>query len=519
MKLSNPIIILALHLLIMMMLVILGWHAAMGDWGNYYYGSKLFSVDNGMKAYDTDYFNHFVEVNGHERSFLSYTQVPPFSLLVFYPFSFLPVGIAKLSFMLFSYFLCVLSITRLFKKLKIDLKWTLLLPLLFLLSFKSNMEQGQTYFLIIALLSFGWIARENGKLIIAGFLFAFAIHLKIFPAIVLLWLFAERDWRMLGITISACLVLIGASLLFLHWEIWNYYGTQILPRLAKGEITNTYATTFQSIQVLLKQLFVPDALHNPSARFNSTAVYQWGIVVWTGIVLVTAFLFSFDKRQNSFSKFSMWIVAGMLISGYGSTYGLLLLIFPAIAIIQKENISSQRKLILLLIVALVNNIPVTRIMELPLPFSFLRLLFMVLFFVLLIYFLRPRWNKYALTALFIPLLSLLHFQKQEQGSMYFLKTEPSLLVTGFMLSGDTVYYGYRDGDGLHRSFQLFPEHITDVEKKADGNNYIFVFNPDKDFPGEQVKEKFIINKKWMLYLSDRNRGPGFTTIRMKKINL
>jgi hypothetical protein len=505
------------HLVFIAVLLVMARNAPVGDWGNYYYGSKLFSFFGGsIKAYDVDTFNHFAEISGGEKMFLSYTQVPPLTILVFYPFTFFSIGIAKILFLLISYLFCAVAVFKLFKKLNTDLRWTLLLPLLLFLPMKSNIDQGQLYFLLIGLLSFGWLARENGKLILAGFLFALAIHLKIFPAIILIWLLFEKDWRTFGITICAVLVLFLGSLLCIEGETWNYYGTVILPRLAKGEITNTYASIYQSMQVMLKQLFVPDALHNPTAPFDSVFAFRFGNLLWTGIVLFATILFSLDKKQDSFSRFSIWLLAGMLISGYGSTYGLLLLVFPLIFILQSKEIPQHKKAILLVLVLLVCNIPVTAFMNLHFPFSFLRLWLMIIFSVMLFYFFRPRINYFALAG-FAVLLLLLNRDQQEQGSKYFLKKEPSLLVTDFSVSGDSILYTYRDVDGLHRSFSMFPEHITESKIKDEDKYYIYIYDQQKDFPGEQVTEEMTINNKYLLYLSDRNRGPGFTTIRIKGI--
>jgi hypothetical protein len=519
MKLTNPIIILAFHLLIMVLLVIWGWHAAMGDWGNYYYGATAlkFRSEARFWIYDPTYFNSYVDSWHGERSFLSYTQVPPLSMAIYYPFTLMKVGLAKLVFTLFSYFICVFSIGRLFKKLQIDLRWSLLLPLLFFLPFRSNIDSGQSYFLLIALLAGGWLAKENGKWIFAAFLFALAIHLKIFPAIVLIWFMAEKDWKMFGATIGATLLFSAVSLPFIDWEIWKNYCVEILPRLAKGEINNTFATSYQSMQVLLKQVSVPDAMHNPNPAFDAPVFFYLLNFLWTGAVLVIAFLFSFDRKQNSFLRFSIWIFAGMLISGYGSTYGLLLLIFPAIAIIQDQRLRSNKKIILLLLVGLICNIPVWWIMQFPFPVSFLRLIITLLFFVLLISAIHPQWNKVALIAMLIPLLSLINAETQEEGSNYFLKKEPSLLVTGFRISGDTVKYIYRDDEGLHQAEQLFPEHIESISENTSSRHFAF-WGVDYRFPGEQISNVYVINKKYLLYLSDKNRGPGFNTIRIKELD-
>ncbi len=520
MKFNHPVFIYTIHLLFWVTLLVLGRHAAIGDWGNYYYGAHANLAGYKTLIYDPGMFNQYVDSWQGEKTFLSYTQVPPLSLAIYFPFTFLKAGIAKLVFICFTYLICVFSIKYLFKKLQIDLLWSLLLPLLFFLPFRSNVDLGQSYFLLVALLAGGWLARENKKWMLAAFLFAFAIHLKIFPAIVLLWFLVEKDWKMFGATVGAVLLLFAASLPFVDWEIWKYYGTEILPRLAKGEITNTYATNYQSVQVLLKKLFVPDQLHNPGAPFNSTTLFQYGNITWSGIILVIAFLFSFDKKQPSFLRFSIWLTAGILISGYGSTYGLLLLIFPAIAIINHAIVSRNTKLMLLFLIALVGNIPVLWIMKFVFPFSFLRLLLTILLFAGMIYAFRPRWNKLALIALIIPFFSLVNDKMQDNGSSYLLNVEPSLLITDFFenVNENKIQYSYRDINGMQNGEFIFPEKMQYCEGVLSMDaHHILCKGKEYYFPDERISNALLINGKTLLYLSDKNRGVGFYTIRRMEI--
>ncbi|MDQ3111083.1 MAG: DUF2029 domain-containing protein [Bacteroidota bacterium] len=518
MKLNHPVVIFGFHLLFIILLLTIGWNAAIGDWGNYYYGAAGYVDGHAQGIYDVARFNNYVDsYHLKEDYFLSYTQVPPLSLLIYFPFTLMKVGLAKLVFTITTYLLCAFSITRLFTKMQIDLRWSMLLPLLLLLPFRSNVDAGQSYFLLLALLAEGWLARENGKWILAAFLFAFAIHLKIFPAIVLIWLLAGKDWKMFGATICAVAILFGVSLLYVDWGTWEYYCVEVLPRLAKGEITNTYATAYQSMPVLLKQLFVPDAMHNPSAAFDSGFLYRFGTIIWSGMVLMIAFLFSFDKKQSSFLRFAVWIFAGMLISGYGSTYGLLLLIFPAIAIVKQESLNRNTKFALLFLIALIANIPMNWIMNFSLPFSFLRLFLMLCFFAGLIYLFRPQWNRLALIAMLVPFLSLINGKSQLDGSDYFLKKEPSLLITDYRIESDTIIYSYRDGEGLHEGRELFAEQIEQVEEKGGYPHFAYWDNVEYRFYGEQISELVVINNKYFLYLSDKNRGAGFYTLRIKQI--
>ncbi|HET6990547.1 MAG TPA: glycosyltransferase family 87 protein [Bacteroidia bacterium] len=518
MKSNQSVFILGFHLLFLLVLLLWSMHAPIGDWGNYYYGSKAYLRGSGIDIYDPTHFNAYVASCGEQHFFLSYTQVPPLSLLIYIPFSLLKAGTAKLLFSVLTYLICVFSITRLFRKRQLDLRWSLLLPLLFFLPFKSNIDLGQSYFLLIAMLVEGWMARENGKWILSAILFALSIHLKLFPAIILIWFLMEKDWKMFGATICAVGLFFVISLMFVNWEIWKFYFVEILPRMAKGEITNTYSTSYQSMQVLLKQLFVPDALQNKNYVLDEPFFYEKGNRLWLGIVLVIATLFSYDKKRNSFFRFSIWIFAGLLISGYGSSYGLLQLVFLTIAIISSSRTSTARKIILLILIGIVANIPVQWFLNYQAPFSFPRLFFILILLGTIIYFFRPEWNRVAMILSVIILISLFTINNlRVDENNYLLKEEPSLLITDFAVEGNTIKYNFRNQDGMNTASIVYHDSISDFRVLKYDPHCIHFDGGDIEFPGERIARAFLINGNTLLYLSDKNRGVGFYTIREMRI--
>jgi hypothetical protein len=517
MKSNQTVFISGFHLCFVVILLLWTMHSPMGDWGNYYYGSHAFMQGLGLAIYEPVDFNTYVQECGSHNFFLSYTQVPPLSLLIYIPFSLFKVGTGKIIFSVFTYLICVFSIVRLFKKLKLDLRWTMLLPLLFFLPMKSNIEQGQAYFLLVAILAEGWMARENGKWILSAILFAFAIHLKIFPAIIMIWFLAEKDWKMFGATICAVVLFFVISLPLVNWEIWKFYSLEVLPRMAKGEITNTYSTSFQSMQVFLKQIFVPDVLHNKESAFDQPAIYFIGNAIWAGIVLVTATLFSLNKKYNSLFRFSFWIFAGMLISGYGSTYGLLQLVFLAIAIFSAQEIPIGKKAILLMLVGIVANIPVQRFLDLSIPFSFPRLFFALILFGMCIYFFQPKWNRAARIFLIIPAIPLFNISFDVDETNYLLGKEPSLLITDFAVQGNTIKYNFRNQNGMNVDSVTCLKPISTCDNLESDPHAIHSHGIDLKFPDERITNAILVNKKTILYLSDKNRGVGFYTIRVMNL--
>ena len=71
-----------------------------GDFGNYYYGSKLFSEGkfSVLDYQSIQHFNQQISTYGQHNYFENYTPVPPFSILFYLPFIFLNSIVAKITF-------------------------------------------------------------------------------------------------------------------------------------------------------------------------------------------------------------------------------------------------------------------------------------------------------------------------------------------------------------------------------------------------------------------------------------
>jgi hypothetical protein len=159
-------------------------------------------------------------------------------------------------------------------------------------------------------------------------------------------------------------------------------------------------------------------------------------------------------------------------------------------------------------------------MKLAFPFSFLRLIITVILFGGIIFAFRPGWNKLALVAFIIPFFSLLNGSVKDDGSSYLLSEEPSLLITDFYENTDEnkIQYSFRDINGMQNGEFIFPEKIQYCESVFGTDaHHIMCKGKEYYFPNERIKSPLLINRKTLLYLSDKNRGVGFYTIRRMEI--
>ena len=102
-------------------------------------------------------------------------------------------------------------------------------PLLFAL------QWGQAHVIVIAAAMGGMLLLERGRRAGGAMLLAFAIAVKIFPGIALVYLAVRRRWRDVIATLVALAVLAAASVVILGPSTWHAYVTHQLPAMASGQ--------------------------------------------------------------------------------------------------------------------------------------------------------------------------------------------------------------------------------------------------------------------------------------------
>ncbi|UPT69307.1 MAG: DUF2029 domain-containing protein [Flavobacterium sp. JAD_PAG50586_2] len=202
------------------------------DFSNYYFGGTFLADGNFSAAiYFPHKFNQAIASLGYQNIFVSYAPNTPFLALLFVPFSLLSVTIAKLVFNCISIGIFVYSVYRLFNFYKVNPKFALLIPVLFLIPIKNNLLFGQVYFLLFFLLAEGWIAYERKHFKSMAFFWSFAILLKVFPVILILPLAFKKDWNALVYLLLSCFLLFGISLFFTGIDIWIFFLNPSFQRL------------------------------------------------------------------------------------------------------------------------------------------------------------------------------------------------------------------------------------------------------------------------------------------------
>lgn len=500
-KYNHPYFILLPTFILGLVFIIKNYSSPIGDFGNYYYASKfLMNGDWGLWIYDVASFNLKIFELGQRDFYLNYTPVPPFSSILYIPFTFFNIGTAKLIWNLLNLILLLFTMYRFRNRVNINSVFWLLFPILFFTPFRNNINEGQSYFLLLFLIGEGFLQFEKGNLWMMAILWALAIHFKISPAFVFLFLAFNKNSKAIFYLSIISLLYFLVSLPFVTIPVWLNYIQDVLPRLFNGEINDTYALSYQSMQVLLKTVFVPDVLSNNNAWFDSPMIYTKLLLIFKVSLFILSILCANSKISLPI-KFSVWLIFSLLISGYGNSFSLILLILPTLYFFNTTNQLLPIHYLYLVCLILTINVPFYWFSDLFLPFRFPRLYTYLGLFLILVFVSKITFKWYYLVFLF--LIILIPFKTQKFYQNYLFKNEEEFLIYDFQLSGRQVLINYFDFNGPSAK-------IVPIDFKAKKKVY---FN----FPESKTKA-CLVNDSIIVYLSDLNRGVGFTTLRKIQLN-
>lgn len=487
------------------------------DFANYYFGSK-FLVDGNFNStiYFPYEFNNSIANLGFKNIFASYAPNTPFLAVFFFPFTFTSVLKAKIIFNCISIILLLVSINRLFNYYKIDFRYLIFIPILFFFPIKNNLLFGQVYFFILFLLSEALIAYEKEQFKKMSVFLSLAILLKVFPVLLFLIFIFKTQFRPFIYLIISCLLLFIISLFFTGVDIWVFYIQNVLSKASNGEIANSFVTNYQSIFMFLKEFLVFDATENSNAIFNNPTLFLNLVLVFK-LVLITIGFYITRKTANTLFVFSYCFFIIILISPYGSTYGLILLLFPFISVL-KHSYSNIKKVFFSILFFLINTIPLSYYIKNEFPFSYIRLFILITLFMVFInlYYKKINWKIVTFISI-IPILLLPVFKKSKTiNSYYFLDKNAPILIFDYKIGNNNLSYFYWNEKG--ENSRSIPIKVRGTKALTIINNQVYHNKKQLTFDKSNKIKPILIDNKTLLYLSDYDRGIGFYTLRKTDLN-
>lgn len=502
---------------LLLLAVLLAWFifkatsAPFSDYAGYYFGSGALLQGKYEQVYDTWSLNVLIAQKGYSGVFVSYTPFPPFTSIVLAPFLLFPVAVSKILFNIFSaaLFVWVLARARKYFSLPAWVLW--LIPVIFFIPLRNNLFFGQAYLLLFALLIEGYMAYKKGKPVVAALLWGVAIVFKLFPLVILFFLLAKKQYKQVSYCVAACVLLGLLSVLLNGFASWQYYVFTIFPRANSGELNDSFTWLFQSAFMLLKNLFVYDAVQNPQVVVNSTPVFVISMVLFKALLLACCVGITIHKKATDLLAFASWITASMLLSPNGSSYSLILLLMPLLALANSKRVYLFTTIALLLLICF---IPVAALDGKPLLLQFPRLYGMLLLFGLLIAVAGMQF-LIKLFGAFVALLLLADAGKlfsHPDNSKYLLSQELPFVYEYAVKENQLVYY-YWDNTGSHEASTGYAVHNYSTNKVQIKNNQVYYKDKQLTTTPDRKKQVMLVNGKDIIYLSDRNRGFGFYTFR------
>jgi hypothetical protein len=305
--------------------------------------------------------------------------------------------------------------------------------------------------------------------------------------------------------------------------------------VGNGELNNSFTFYFQSAFMLLRRLFVYDALQNPSPFTNSPLAFGILLALFKALILAPAIRFTLRQKDRDFDSFAVWIAASMLISPNGSSYSLVLLIIPALSLISRGRGASATAgvdgrgtampggvhgalpVVALLALAAACYFPVYRLDNLPPLEQFPRLYLLLIFFILLVSPLRMAWHTglWAGMAVFFILSFVAGYHRDPDPSSYFFDREEHIFINDYVVDNGALVYSYWDESGTHRVSTGMS--VTQSEALDVRNKQIYYKGKQLTHSPDVKIKPLLIDGSYILYLSDKNRGPGFYTLRKLRL--
>jgi hypothetical protein len=484
------------------------------DFASYYFGSQLLLSGDYLTAYDTASLNLSISDQGFRNLFVSYTPFPPFTAVFFYPFTLLSIESSKIIFNCISCTSFIFTVYRSFKYFEVPSIYLLLVPLLFFIPIQNNLFFGQTYLILFCLLMEGYMAYRKGQVISSSVLWGIAILLKIFPVLLFFFLLAKKEYKNVFFLACICSALLIFSTFINGFNSWHFYITEIFPRLNNGELNDSYTYIFQSAFMLLKNVFIYDEVLNTQVIYNSPSLFWISLAVFKACVFGVCVMVSLKENTNQFLGFAFWIMASILISPNGSTYSLILLLIPLMTL-YGSVIPKRTQLILMLLLWLICNLALYNFASLSLFFKFPRLYLLIAFFIMMTVIAKTKLNlKIVLGFILIFLLQdSSRLIIKPDNSSYFFKEDKYFLIYDYKIKDNKLICSYWSIVGSKKDSVDFTGKESVTVSLCVKENQIYYSGKKMTDSPDWKKKPVLVDNRYIIYLSDKNKGIGFYTLR------
>jgi hypothetical protein len=308
------------------------WHTLNTDFPNYYLTASL--VHEGYdtsRVYEWPWLQRQKDHRDIDQRLVGMVPITPFSTLVIYPLTSLPVLSAKRCWLIFNLGLLVATLSILRRLTRHPWRH---LSLVAVLSFplRVNFLFGQYYVLLLFSLTLACWLYICQRRFLAGVVVGLATGLKVFPAVYLLYFLRKRDFKAFTGGVVSALGTAAVSIYAFGWELHRIYLLQILPSALRGEGLDPYNLQAASLSSLLHKLFIYEPQLNQHPAINAPWLFAI-LHPLLQMMLVAPVLLLVAPKETSPRRVQLeWaaiLLASLAISTSPSSYLFTLLILPA----------------------------------------------------------------------------------------------------------------------------------------------------------------------------------------------
>ena len=375
--------------------IIPGWQEGRSDFSNYYASAVLLSNGESISDfYDNDWFSEKA-IDVGEMGGAKFAPFPPTTAFLYLPLVVLNPPQAKRAWLICNLLFLVILAFQL--KAICNLTWFELIFILglFCIPIASNIKLGQSYLLFTVFITSFIKGSIKGKQLLGPSLLGFAASLKYFPLVYLVYglpAINKKHLFIFSIVVISSLILpvflFGISPYQAFFgEFWNHLNGNLS---GQGQ----FSVTFQSIDVLLANLFIYDLEQNPMVWIDAPylkAVIK--IVFALVIIFFSAQSLKTGVKKTKELSLGILVIGASLLIPASATYHFLFLI-PALLLalawlkdheISKKIITGVIVLVFFICNLLAHNIPgIQSYYVLNVLVHFPRLFGLLMLFILLI---------------------------------------------------------------------------------------------------------------------------------------
>ncbi|RPI85409.1 MAG: DUF2029 domain-containing protein [Chloroflexi bacterium] len=280
------------------------------------------------------YYNAASNLLAGESVYASENYQTPFTAIFFVPLALLPAGLSSLVWAIISIFIyfwmIILVLRELDIQLTLDGKVLLTGLALCWYPFFNHIFYGQLSIVIAGCVIGGWALLRRGKQLPAGLLIGLGAVLKLYPALLILYIILRRQWKAaLGFVLAGVMGMIISVIILGPQDVIFYFSDAMVNR-----ILNYTAPNNVSIFGAFSRLFTGSRWIDPLVNAPWLYTLLTGLTVLAIIILLCRI--TLKHREDAHSAdlaYAFTIVSMLLISPFTWQHAFPLLVLPFAVIV------------------------------------------------------------------------------------------------------------------------------------------------------------------------------------------